>query len=53
MLCALFKTCLMLASAPRPSDVDRNYTAAACISLADLRLEAADGGKGLSLLRRF
>ena len=51
MLAAIFKSCLILASAPRASDADRRYQIGASISLADLRIEAADGGKGNVNLR--
>ena len=48
MLCALFKSCLILAAPPKSSDTDRRYEITASISLMDLRIEAADSGKGSS-----
>ncbi|MCJ1476449.1 hypothetical protein MMC13_005115 [Lambiella insularis] len=44
MLCALFNSCLIMAA---PSHAGRSYAIMASISLADLRIEGADNGKGL------
>lgn len=43
MLCALFKSCLILAV---PRENSRHYLITASISLIDLRMETADNGKG-------
>ena len=51
MLCALFKSCLVLATPPKASDTDQRYKITASISLMDLRTEAADDGKGLITIR--
>lgn len=43
MLCALFKSCLILAV---PNETGRLFNIVAVISLSDLRIEATDNGKG-------
>lgn len=44
MLCALFKSCLILGV---PSVGGRSYTIVASISLSDLRIQQTDDGKGI------
>ena len=43
MLCALYKSCLLLAV---PCESNRGYRVLASISLAELRVDTLDNGKG-------
>ena len=46
MLCALFKSYLVIAMPPKAAATVRTFRIVATISLLDLRLECTDNGKG-------
>ena len=48
MLCALFKSCLVLGTASKTGDL-KQFTIAASINVADISIESADNAKGMQV----